>query len=81
MAKNDRIVIDTNLWLSILLTKDFSKLDKLFSDHSIVLLFSEELLDEFIGVARRPKFKRYFSITILRKLLQEISLRAEFMFQ
>jgi uncharacterized protein len=74
----DRVIVDTNLWISFLLTKDFSKLDKLFADHSITLLFSQELLDEFIEVARRPKFKKYFSLTALQDLLQELSLRAEF---
>ncbi|MES2649232.1 MAG: putative toxin-antitoxin system toxin component, PIN family [Bacteroidota bacterium] len=79
MAKTkDRVIIDTNLWISFLLTRDFSRLDTLFTDGSITLLFSQELLDEFIEVARRPKFKKYFSITDLRELLQELSLRAEF---
>jgi hypothetical protein len=74
----DRVIVDTNLWISFLLTKDFSKLDKLFTDYSIKLLFSQELLDEFIEVARRPKFKKYFSLTELQDLLQALSLRAEY---
>ncbi len=74
----DRVIVDTNLWISFLLTKDFSTLDKLFADGSITLLFSQELLDEFIEVARRPKFKKYFSLNDLQDLLQELSLRAEF---
>lgn len=51
----DRIIIDTNLWISFLLSKDFSKLDKLLNSENLVLLFSRELLDEFVDVARRPK--------------------------
>src|SRR4051812_2519049 len=78
MPKNDRVIIDTNLWISFLLTKDFSKLDTLFADRSLILLFSQELLDEFIEVARRPKFRKYFSLIDLQDLLQQISLRAEF---
>ncbi len=79
MAKTkDRVIIDTNLWISFLLTKDVSKLDKLFADDALVLLFSQELLDEFVDVARRPKFKKYFSLTDLQDLLTQISLRAEF---
>ena len=74
----DRIIIDTNLWISFLLSKDFSKLDKLFNSENLVLLFSRELLDEFVDVARRPKFKKYFSIGDLNDLLTEIHLRAEF---
>ncbi len=77
-VKKDRIIIDTNLWISFLLTKDFSRLDKPFSDHSIVLLFSQELLDEFIEVAQRPKFKQYFSLIDLQELLMLISQKAIF---
>lgn len=74
----DRVIVDTNLWISFLLTREFSTLDKLLADQSITLLFSQELLDEFIEVARRPKFKKYFSLSDLQDLLQELSLRAEF---
>ena len=49
-----RIVIDTNLWISFLLTSDYSKIDPLFSSQGIVLLFSQELIDEFIEVAQPP---------------------------
>ncbi len=60
--KKHRVVIDTNLWIHFLLTKNYSKLEKLISAGSIVLLFSKELLDEFTDVASRPKFKKYFSL-------------------
>jgi uncharacterized protein len=73
-----RVVIDTNLWISLLLTKDFSKFDPILFSDTIKLLFSQELLDEFIEVARRPKFKKYFSLADLQDLLEQISLRAEF---
>ena len=78
MPKSDRIIIDTNLWISFLLTKDYSKLDKLFSKNVIILLFSQELLEEFVEVARRPKFKKYFAVADLNSLLSEIHLKAKF---
>ena len=76
--RKDRVIIDTNLWISFLLTKDFSRLDKIFSGESIVLLFSQELLDEFIEVASRPKFKKYFTLTVLQDLLLQIRSQVEF---
>ena len=76
--RKDRVIIDTNLWISFLLTNDVAKLDKIFSDESNLLLFSQELLDEFLEVARRPKFKKYFSIIDLQDLLLQIRLQAEF---
>ncbi len=73
-----RLIIDTNLWISFLLTCDYQKLDALFSNESTILLFSEELLAEFIEVAKRPKFKKYFSATDLKNLLKQINKHAEF---
>ena len=74
----DRVVIDTNLWISFLLTKTHSRLDRLFIDQALTLLFSQELLDEFIEVAGRPKFKKYFSLADLEDLLTQIRFQAEF---
>jgi len=53
--QKDRIIIDTNLWLSFLITKDNSGLDWIFSEDLATLLYRQELIDEFIAVARRPK--------------------------
>jgi len=61
-----------------LLTKDFSGLDRIFSDKNIILLFSEELPEEFIEVASRPKFKKYFSSKDLQELLIQIKEHGEF---
>jgi putative PIN family toxin of toxin-antitoxin system len=76
--KKDRIIIDTNLWISFLLTRRTPGLDELFLNKTITIIFSQELLDEFIEVARRPKLKKYFSLTDLEELLLQISLHAEF---
>jgi len=76
--RKNRIIIDTNLWISFLLTNDFSKLDKVFVDKRVILLFSQILLDEFLEVAQRPKFKKYFSLPDLERLLLQIKNEAEF---
>ena len=73
-----KIVIDTNLWISFLLASDYSKIDSLLSKEAIVLLFSQELIDEFVEVAQRPKFRKYFSIDDLENLLLKVRTKAEF---
>lgn len=78
LQRKNRVIIDTNLWISFILTGKFSKLDKILNDGSIVLLFSTELLDEFIEVARRPKFRKYFPEEDLINLLHQIEKNAEF---
>ncbi len=73
-----KIVIDTNLWISFLLTSDYSKIDRFFLRENIVLLFSQELIDEFIEVTQRPKFRKYFSLEDLEDLLTKLRTKAEF---
>lgn len=76
--KKSRIVIDTNIWISFLLTKNFSLFDKIISKPNLVLLFNSMLLEEFIEVAGRPKFKRYFSSVDLEELLFQMREHGEF---
>lgn len=76
--KRDRIILDTNLWISFILSKDYSQLDKIFKKDSISLLFSDELLEEFLEVATRPKLRKYFPNESLDQLLHFIEKKAEF---
>lgn len=73
-----RLVIDTNLWISMLINKDFSYMDKLLNKKEAILIFSEELLDEFLNVVTRPKFKKYFSKADIKLILKFIEQNAEF---
>ena len=59
--KKVKVIIDTNLWVSFLISHEFEKLDFLFSSGKICLLFSERLFAEFVSVASREKFRKYFS--------------------
>jgi putative PIN family toxin of toxin-antitoxin system len=61
MAKKIRIIIDTNLWISFLLTKKFNFIDKLLSKGNIQLIFCDELLAELTEVTLRPKLKKFFT--------------------
>jgi putative PIN family toxin of toxin-antitoxin system len=76
--KKQNIIIDTNLWVSFLLTKDYSRLDTLFEKKQITLLFSDALLEEFLEVVQRRKFKKYFDLEDIEKLLFRISKEATF---
>jgi uncharacterized protein len=76
--KVNRIVIDTNLWISFLITKDFSKLDEIIFNGRGILVFSTELLNEFLEVAKRPKFRKFFSTTDIEDILDTIDEFADF---
>jgi putative PIN family toxin of toxin-antitoxin system len=76
--KVSRIIIDTNLWISFLITKNFTKLDEIIFSKKCVLVFSKELLEEFLTVAKRPKFRRFFSSSDIEEILETIQEYAEF---
>ena len=76
--KVSRIIIDTNLWISFLITKNFTRLDEIIFSKKCVLIFSRELLEEFLTVAKRPKFRRFFSSSEIEEILETIQEYAEF---
>ena len=76
--KVSRIIIDTNLWISFLITQNFTKLDEIIFSKKCVLVFSQELLEEFLTVAKRPKFRRFFSSLDIEEILETIQEYAEF---
>lgn len=67
--KSKRVILDTNLWISFLISKKFNAIDSLIYSSKIVLIFSEESLEEFVTVARRPKISKYFPESAIDELL------------
>jgi len=76
--QKDRVIIDTNLWISFLLTKDFTRFDTIIADKKLVLLFSQELIDEIVEITQRIKFRKYFPLDDIERLLLKIRNRADF---
>jgi uncharacterized protein len=73
-----RIIVDTNLWISFLITRDFEKLDEIIFSKRVILVFSQELLDEFLEVVSRPKFRSFFSPSDIESVLETIHRHADF---
>lgn len=69
MDRHFRVIIDTNIWISYLISNKFLKIDSLIEQGQVKLIFSEESLQEFIEVVRRPKFEKYFSSEAINELL------------
>ncbi len=67
--RSSKVILDTNLWISYLISKN-SALDNLIASKAVKLIFSEELLQEFIDVIQRPKFKKYFGKKEIKALLR-----------
>lgn len=68
-GKSLRLVIDTNLWISFLISDKQRKLDSLLYLEKIRLLFSTELLDEINTTIIKPKLKKYFSSNAMEEML------------
>jgi len=66
------------LWISFLITKNFNQLDTLIFEKDFRLVLSQELLDEFIEVSQRPKFRRFFSQAHVLELLEFMQEFADF---
>jgi len=72
MKKKIRVIFDTNIWISFLISKSMKDIDKLIFSERIVLLFSDELMTEFIDVTSREKLKPYFTKEDIASLIDLI---------
>lgn len=71
--KTDLIIVDTNLWLSFLIKKNYSKLDRLLVSGQVKLCFSEELLSEFMEdfddiLNSINSFAQFYEVTTVEKV-------------
>jgi putative PIN family toxin of toxin-antitoxin system len=71
MAKNKslRIVIDTNLWISFIISSKLDKLDSFLCQNKIKIVFSEELITELNKTITKPKLKKYFTDSSIEEML------------
>lgn len=76
--KNKRIILDTNLWISFLISGNLTQLEEWIQNGTITLVFSTELLEKFVEVSRRPKFQDLFSEKNLEGLLYSFDQYTDF---
>ncbi len=65
-----KIIIDTNLWISFLLTRQWIFLDGLLEQGRYKLVFCKRLWDEFLDVSQRPELAKYFNWSDIEDLVQ-----------
>ncbi len=68
--REKKVILDTNLWISFLISRRLEEIDDLLQDGAINLIFSKELIEEFLTVARRPKFQKFFPDEKINDLLR-----------
>ncbi len=71
MPKNRplKLIIDTNLWVSFVISKKLNLLDDLLFTQRVILLFSPELVTEIKTTIAKPKLKKYFGPKALEEML------------
>ncbi|MBK5214192.1 MAG: putative toxin-antitoxin system toxin component, PIN family [Flavobacteriaceae bacterium] len=57
-----KIIVDTNLWISFLITKKYQTFKKPIISNNITILFSSQSITEFWDVSRRPHFEKLFPL-------------------
>ncbi len=63
-----KIILDTNLFISFLISKKLDELVKLIEENLIVILYSDELIAEIIRVTSKTKFQKHFTLDVFELL-------------
>jgi len=71
MPKNKplKLIIDTNLWISFIISNTQNLLDPLLYSKKVRLLFSEELIAEIQLTTGKTKLRKYFGGNALEEML------------
>ncbi len=64
-----RIVIDTNLWISFLISKTQKKLDDILFSQPLRIYFSAELLNELQESISKPKLSKHFGSEAIKEMI------------
>ena len=72
-----RVIIDTNLFISFLIGKRLKGLNELLVNSNVILIFSEQNIQEILMVSRREKFRKYFSKDKVNELITFIRIIGE----
>ena len=68
-SKSLKLIIDTNLWVSFVISKKLNLLDPLLFADDARLLFSTELITEIQETITKPRLKKYFGPNALEEML------------
>ena len=67
--QDEVIILDSNIWISYVITKQLQTLVALIHKHQLTVLTSENLVEEIQGVLSRPKFKKYLKHSDIKEVI------------
>ena len=73
-----KLVIDTNLWISFIISKKLNQLEPILFTENCRILFSIELVEELEATIKKPKLQKYFSENALEEMLTIFDLYIDF---
>lgn len=76
-SKSIRVIFDTNVWISFLIGRKLSKLKEHILSRSIIVIITEQLLEEIRVVTQRRKLKKYFPENSVKELLELLEIIGE----
>jgi putative PIN family toxin of toxin-antitoxin system len=74
----EKIIIDTNLWISFLISNNFNIILNLIENNNLTLLYSNQLIGEIARVTSAPKFNKYFdkvAIDLIFEIFEEVGVK------
>ena len=74
MQKNKtlNLIVDTNLWISFIISHTLDKLDSFLLTQKAKLLFSIELIEEIRTTAAKPKLRKYLGAHVLEEMFENL---------
>ena len=77
-----KIIIDTNLWISLLIGKRLSEMRMLCNSKTVSVYICKELMEEFVRIASSDKIRKYVpeerikeTVNLMKSSCMEISLK------
>ena len=67
--QNEVFILDSNIWISYVITKRLDKLVALIYHHHLTVITSRHLIAEIQEVLSRPKFKKYLKQSDIKELI------------
>jgi putative PIN family toxin of toxin-antitoxin system len=82
IAKNKKIkvIFDTNVWISFLIGKRLSIIEKYITNRQITIIVADHLIEEIKEVTSRERLQKYFpsgKVVELIRFLETIALKFE----
>jgi len=72
-----KVIFDTNVWISFLIGKRLSIVEKYISNRQVIIVMTDQLLEEIKEATSRESLRKYFPYTKVLELIRFLETVAE----